>query len=79
MTAHKINRKRLAELLSSRKITAYKLAQMLGYKDSSKTTVYKWIYGEGEPNAATMLKLMEILDVSALDILRIFAEGTEKV
>ena len=64
-------RERLAQLLKARKITAYKLAEMLGYKD--KTTAYRWIYGKGEPNAQTMLKLMEILDVSALDILRIFA------
>lgn len=64
-------RTRLAELLSARKITAYALAGKLGYKD--KTAVYKWIYGQGEPNAATMMQLMEILDVSALDVLRAFA------
>lgn len=72
-------RTRFAALLKSRKVTAYKLAQMLGYKDTSKTTVYKWVYGTGEPNAATMLKLMEILDVSALEILRAFAEGNERI
>lgn len=59
-------------LLKSRGITAYKLSQKLGYKD--KYTVYKWIYGKGEPNAATMLRLMDILDVSAEEILRIFGE-----
>ena len=63
---------RFAQLLSSRKITAYKLAKELGYKD--KTTVYKWIYGYGEPDAKTMLALIELLDVSALELLRIFAE-----
>ena len=62
-----------ANLLSARKITAYKLSGLLGYKD--KTAVYKWIYGRGEPNAATMLKLIELLDVSALELLRMFAEG----
>ncbi|MBQ9113877.1 MAG: helix-turn-helix domain-containing protein [Clostridia bacterium] len=62
---------KLATLLSARKITAYKLSGMLGFKD--KTTAYKWVYGKAEPNAKTMLKLMEILDVSALEILTIFA------
>ena len=61
--------KAFAELLSARKITAYKLSGMLGFKD--KTTAYKWVYGKAEPNAATMLKLMEILYVSALEILHI--------
>ena len=73
----KRNKKRqaFADLLRSRNITACKLGQMLGYKDKSYTTVYKWVYGQSAPNAATMLKLMEILDVSAEEILRIFAEG----
>ena len=62
-------------LLKSRNITAYKLALMLGY---DKTTVYKWIYGQGEPNAETMLKLIVILDVSALEILQIFAEKKDR-
>lgn len=59
------------ELLKARGITAYALAKVLGYKANA---VYKWIYGQGEPNAATMLKLTLILDVSAEEILRIFAE-----
>lgn len=63
---------RFSALLNARKITGYKLASLLGYKD--KTTVYHWIYGRGEPNARTMLKLMEILDVSALELLQIFGE-----
>ena len=73
----KRNKKRqaFADLLRSRNITASKLGKVLGYKDKSYTTVYKWIYGESAPNAATMLKLMEILDVGAEEILRIFAEG----
>lgn len=65
-------RYRFADLLSARKITAYKLAAKLGYKD--KTTVYRWIYGISEPNARTMLKLVEILDISALELLQIFGE-----
>ena len=67
-----IRRKRFADLLQSRNITAYKLSEMLGYDD--RGTVYKWIYGKSEPNAATMLKLIEILDISAEEILRMFAE-----
>lgn len=66
-----IVRKRFAALLQSRGITAYQLAKQLG---RDKTSVYKWIYGIGEPNARTMLKLMMILDVSAQEILEIFAE-----
>ncbi|MBQ8323207.1 MAG: helix-turn-helix transcriptional regulator [Clostridia bacterium] len=62
-----------ADLLRSRNINARKLGELLGYKDKSRTTVYKWVYGKGEPNAATMLRLMEILDVSAEEILRVFA------
>ena len=72
-------RTRLENLLKSRKITAYKLAQRLGYKDETRTTVYKWIYGTSEPNAATMLKLTEILEVSAQEILEIFAEDRGQV
>ncbi len=65
-------RKAFADLLHSRNITAYKLAELLEYKD--KTAVYKWIYRKGEPNSATMLRLMDILEVSAAEILRMFAE-----
>ena len=71
----KKRRKRFEDLLKSRKITAYRVAKILKYKDV--TTVYRWIYGQGEPTAATMLKLMEILDVSALEILQVFADIKE--
>lgn len=57
-------------LLKSRGLTAYKLSKLLGHKDPYHA--YKWIYGKGEPNAATMLRLMEILDVSGEEILRAF-------
>jgi transcriptional regulator with XRE-family HTH domain len=67
-------REKFEALLRSRGITAYKLAKELGYADSSRTTVYKWIYGKSEPNAATMLKLTVLLDVTAEEILKIFAE-----
>lgn len=62
----------LSNLLKERGITAYKLSAMLGYKD--KTAIYKWIYGKSEPNAKTMLKLSEILNVSAEEILKIFSD-----
>lgn len=62
-----------ADLLKSRNVTAYKLTKELGYKDDSRSTVYKWVQGVSEPNAATMLKLTEILDVEADELLRIFA------
>ena len=69
----KTKRAAFADLLRSRNINASKLGELLGYKDKSRSTIYKWIYGKGAPNASTMLKLMEILDVSAEEILRIFA------
>ena len=68
-----IKRKTFADLLQSRSITAYKLGRMLGYKGGN--TVYKWIYGKSEPNAATMLKLIKILEISAEEMLQMFAEG----
>ncbi len=71
-----IKRKEFARVLRLRGITAYRLSQMLGYKDPYH--VYKWIYGRGAPSAATMLRLMEILDVSAEEILRMFAEGASE-
>ena len=76
--AKKGKRRRLVNLLKACKITAYKLANILGYKDSTRTTVYKWIYGLSAPSAATMLKLTEILDVSAQEILEIFAQESEE-
>ena len=67
-----MRRTEFERLLRVRNISAYRLAQMLGYKD--KTVVYKWIYGKGEPSAKTMLLLTSILDVSADTILRVFAD-----
>jgi len=62
---------KLLYLLNLNGLTAYKVAELLGYKDSSR--VYKWLYCKATPNASTMLKLMEILSCSAEDILRCFA------
>lgn len=77
MQKAKKKRKSFYELLKKRNMTAYKLSQMLGYKDAY--TVYKWIYGKSEPNAATMLRLTRILKVSAKEILEIFAEKAVEV
>lgn len=62
---------KLLYLLNLNGLTAYKVAELLGYKDSSR--VYKWLYNKAEPNASAMLKLSEILCCSADDILRCFA------
>ena len=62
---------KLLHLFNLNGLTAYKVATMLGYADSSR--VYKWLYNKAEPNALTMLKLTEILCCSAEDILRCFA------
>lgn len=62
---------KLLYLLNLNGLTAYKVAELLGYKDSSR--VYKWLYCKATPNASTMLKLMGILSCSAEDILRCFA------
>lgn len=62
---------KLLYLLNLNGLTAYKVAKLLGYKDSSR--VYKWLYNKASPNALTMLKLSETLNCSAEDILRCFA------
>lgn len=59
------------ELLKSRNITAYQLAKELGCDHSR---IYKWISGKSAPSAAMMLRLTVSLNVSAEEILRIFAE-----
>lgn len=62
---------KLLYLLNLNDLTAYKVAQKLGYKDPSR--VYKWLYKKAEPNAQTMLMLMKILNCSADEILDCFA------
>lgn len=62
-------RTKFQELLKAQSITAYKLSKILG-----DHAVYQWIYGRGEPSAAIMLKLTEIFNVSAQEILEMFAE-----
>ena len=62
---------KLQYLLNLNGLTAYKVAQKLGYKDPSR--VYKWLYKKAEPNTQTMLMLMKILNCSAEEILNCFA------
>lgn len=67
----KVKRKKLFELLERRNKTAYSLAKEIGYKPQA---VYNWLYGIGAPSAAVMLKLTDLLEVTAEEILKIFAE-----
>lgn len=65
-------RKEFEKLIKDKGIKPTELAETLGYQ--SKYTVYKWIYGVSEPNAATMLRLMELLEISAEEVLHLFAD-----
>lgn len=64
-------REKLARLLELKGMSAYALAKAIGYKPQ---TVYNWVYGHGTPTPALMLKMTEILGVSAQEMLEIFAE-----
>ena len=73
MQQKKINQS-FKTLLKNKSISPYDLAKELDIKPQS---VYRYIWGEREPNARTMLKLMKILNVSAETILTIFADQEE--
>ena len=62
----------LTYLLNLNGLTVGMVSELLGYTDSSR--VYKWLYNKAAPNASTMLKLAEILNCSAEDMLRCFAD-----
>lgn len=64
-------RKKLAQILERKGMSAYTLAKELGYKPQ---TVYNWVYGHGTPTPAVMIKLKTILNVSGDEILEMFAE-----
>ena len=66
-----MKRKKLDLLLREKEITAPQIAKILGITGQA---VYSWIWGRSTPPPATMLKLMEILNVSAEEILKIFSE-----
>ena len=65
-------RKKLAQLLEQKGMSAYALAKAVGYKPQ---TVYNWLYGHGTPTPTVMLKMIKVLDISAQKILEIFSEG----
>ena len=65
------NRERLARILEQKGMSAYALAKAVGYKPQ---TVYNWVYRHGTPTPTVMLKMMDILDVSAREILEIFSD-----
>lgn len=67
----KKTREKFEEALKKNNLTAYKLGKILGV---GKPTVYYWLWGESVPKVGTMLKLTEILNVSAQEILEMFAE-----
>ena len=64
-------RERLARILEQKGMSAYALAKAVGYKPQ---TVYNWVYGHGTPTPAVMLKIMDILGISAQEILGLFAD-----
>lgn len=59
------------ELLKSKNMTCYGLAKKLGVK---LQTVYQWAWGRCTPNPETILQIVEILEVSAEEVLRCFVE-----
>lgn len=70
-----IKRRNLQKAIKKSGLTVIKVSQILGYGDNA---VAKWIYGKGEPSAAIMLKLTEILNVTADEVLKMFAESERR-
>ena len=62
---------KLIRILDKKGMSGYALAIAVGYKPQ---TVYNWIYGHGTPTPAVMLKLTKILEISAREILEVFAD-----
>lgn len=62
-------RKKFLDILKSNKLNARTLSERLGVPYDR---IYKWVYGKGTPNPATMLKLAEILNVTEREILESF-------
>ncbi|MBQ3221159.1 MAG: helix-turn-helix transcriptional regulator [Clostridia bacterium] len=65
-------REKFVQILEQKGMSAYALAKVIGYKPQ---TVYNWVYGHGTPTPVVMLDLVEILGVSAQEILEMFAEN----
>lgn len=57
--------------LQERSISPYALAKQLSIAPQS---VYRYIWGDREPNVKTMIKLKEILNISGDEILEMFSE-----
>lgn len=70
-----IKRKTFFNAMNSKGYTPQSLSKALGV---SKWLVYKWLYGNSEPNVERLLELMSLLEVSAEDILRMFIEEREE-
>lgn len=71
----KKTRKRFEEALKKNNLTAYKLGRILGV---GKPTVYYWLWGDSVPKVDTMLKLTKILNISAEEMLEMFADKEQR-
>lgn len=60
--------------LQEQGISPYALAKELSIAPQS---IYRYIWGDREPNAKTMIKLAKILNVSGDEILEMFVESQE--
>jgi plasmid maintenance system antidote protein VapI len=67
-------RKKFDLLLREREITAPKLAKDLGVTGQA---VYGWVWGRGTPTPRNMIRLTKILNISAEEVLELFAENEE--
>lgn len=63
-------RKAFYILLKEKDISVYSLANEL---EISPQAIYRWINGTGTPTPKIMLKLAERLEISAEEILKLFA------
>ncbi len=68
-------RKQFYLLLKEKDISVYALAKALGV---TAPCIYRWIYGTGTPSPKIMLQLIDLLNLSAEKVLRLFAEAAEK-
>ena len=62
---------KFGKALADRNISAYKLAKELSIAPQS---VYRYIWGDREPDVTMLIKLKTILYVSGDEILEMFAE-----
>lgn len=62
---------KFGKALADKNISAYKLAKALSIAPQS---VYRYIWGDREPDIATLIKLKTILNISGDEILEMFSE-----